>query len=183
VSAPNSNLAGTKALLLDMVAEANDLKRAAGGSITDAVAGWLAPQYLLAAREKLSGMEGARRWDILRSFVEDWAMLRHGDHTAERLQIERDRLKLSERDAEQRWLPKIDAGLDALGKEIKQNPEARAAYEHFRKLVRAGEEPQKEKEFWERLKQPKIRREVFAELTRGLSPETLERIEAELHRP
>ena len=38
-----------------MVAEANDLERTVGGSITDAVAGWLAPQYLLAARRKVIG--------------------------------------------------------------------------------------------------------------------------------
>ena len=37
-----------------MVAEAQELKQSAGGSVTDAVAGWLAPKYLLAAREKLS---------------------------------------------------------------------------------------------------------------------------------
>jgi hypothetical protein len=92
VNAPNSNLAETKSLLLGMVAEAADLKRAVGGSITDAVAGWLAPQYLLAAREKLSGTDGARRWEILRVFVQDWATLRRGEHSAARLQLDRERL-------------------------------------------------------------------------------------------
>jgi hypothetical protein len=90
VSTPGSNLAETKSLLLGMVAEAADLKRAAGGSITDAVADWLAPQYLLAAREKLSGAEGVRRWEILRAFVQDWAMLRRGEHSAARLQLDRE---------------------------------------------------------------------------------------------
>jgi hypothetical protein len=92
VSAGNSNLAGTKSLLLDMVAEAQELKSVAGGSVTDAVAGWLAPQYLLAAREKLDGAEGARRWEILRLFAQDWATLRRGDHSAARLQLDRERL-------------------------------------------------------------------------------------------
>lgn len=90
MSTPGSNLAETKSLLLGMVAEAADLKRAAGGSITDAVADWLAPQYLLAAREKLSGAEGVRRWEILRAFVQDWAMLRRGEHSAARLQLDRE---------------------------------------------------------------------------------------------
>ena len=90
MSTPGSNLAETKSLLLGMVAEAADLKRAAGGSITDAVADWLAPQYLLAAREKLSGAEGVRRWEILRAFVQDWAMLRRGEHSAARLQLGRE---------------------------------------------------------------------------------------------
>lgn len=92
MNAPNSNLAETKALLLDMVAEARDLKSAAGGSVTDAVAGWLASQYLVAAREKLTATNGTGRFEVLRTFVQDWAMLRHGDHTAERLHIEREKL-------------------------------------------------------------------------------------------
>jgi hypothetical protein len=53
----------------------------------------------------------------------------------------------------------------------------------LRELVRAQEKPQPEKEFWEWLKQPEIRQEVLSELTRGLSPETLAQIEAELHQP
>jgi hypothetical protein len=85
-------IAEIKSLLLGMVAEANELKSAMGGSITDAVADWLAAQYLLAAREKLSGAEGARRWEILRLFVQDWAMLRRGGHSAARLQLDREEL-------------------------------------------------------------------------------------------
>jgi hypothetical protein len=91
MSAGNSNLAGTKSLLLEIVAEAQELKTAAGGSVTDAVAGWLAPQYLMAAREKLSA-GGAGRFEVLRTFLHDWAKLRHGDHTTERLAIEREKL-------------------------------------------------------------------------------------------
>jgi hypothetical protein len=56
------------------------------------VADWLAPQYLQAAREKLSGAQGAQRWEILRVFVQDWAMLRRGDHSAARLQLDREEL-------------------------------------------------------------------------------------------
>ena len=97
---PNSNLAGTKSLLLGMMAEARELKQAAGGSVTDAVAGWLAPQYFLAAREKLDGAEGARRWEILRLFAQDWATLRRGDHSAARLQLDRERLAFERKCAE-----------------------------------------------------------------------------------
>jgi hypothetical protein len=84
--------AEVRAMLTEMVAEAADLKRAVGGSISDAVADWLAPQYLLAARDKLSGTDGARRWEILRAFVQDWAMLRRGDQAAARLQLDREEL-------------------------------------------------------------------------------------------
>ena len=104
MNAPNSNLAETKALLLGMVAEAADLKRTAGGSITDAVAGWLAPQYLLAAREKLTATDGTGRFEMLRTFIQDWAKLRHGDHTAERLHIEREKLDELKKDDQRKAL-------------------------------------------------------------------------------
>jgi hypothetical protein len=84
VNTANSNLAETKSLLLGMMAEAKEMNQAAGGSVTDAVAGWLAPQYLRAAREKLAGTEGMARFEMLRTFVQDWAMLRRGDHSAAR---------------------------------------------------------------------------------------------------
>ena len=163
-----------------MVAEAQELKQVAGGSVTDAVAAWLGPQYLMAAREKLSAMGGAGRFEVLRTFMQDWAMLRHGDHTAERLHIERQRLELAKQDAQKRWEPKIEAGLDALAGAFKRNPKLLAGWEALREQVRAEERPQREKEFREWLQRPEIRKEVFSDLTRGLSPETLEKIEREL---
>ncbi len=72
--------------------EGADLKQAMGGSITDAIADWLAPQYLLAAREKLTGAPDARRWEILREIVQDCTVLRRGDHSAARLQLDREEL-------------------------------------------------------------------------------------------
>jgi hypothetical protein len=141
VNAPNSNSAETKSLLLGIVAEAADLKRAAGGPITDAVADWLTPQYLLAAREKLAGTSGTGRWDILRAFVQDWTMLRRGEHSAARLQLDREELD---------W-------------------------------QRANSQSQKERDFREWIKRPEIRKELFPDLTRGISPETLKKIERELH--
>ncbi len=179
--APNSNQAETKALLLSMVAEADDLKRTAGGSVTDAVAGWLAPQYLVAAREKLTATNESGRFEVLRTFVQDWAMLRHGDHTAERLHIERERLKLAKRDTRKKWETKIQAGLDELKKEINHNPETKAAWQKLYELVMPDIESKDDKKFREWLKWPEIRKEVFSELTRGLKPETLQKVEEELH--
>jgi hypothetical protein len=92
MSAPNPNLAKTKSLLAEMVAETQELKQAAGGSVTDAVAGWLGQQYLLAARERLTDSEGKGRFEVLRLFMQDWAMLRRGDHSAARLQLDREEL-------------------------------------------------------------------------------------------
>ena len=77
-----------------MVAEAKELDEAAGGSITDTVARWLGPQYLLAARKKLDASDENARFEVLRTFVQDWALLRRGDHSAVRLKLEREELEL-----------------------------------------------------------------------------------------
>jgi len=140
VSTPNSSLAETKSLLAGMVAEAQDLKQAAGGSVTDAVAAWLAPQYLLAARAKLTASADAGQFEVLQTFLHDWALLRRGDHSAARLQLDREELD---------W-------------------------------QRANSQSQKEKEFREWIQRPEVRREFLPELTRGISKETLEKIEREL---
>jgi len=99
---PASKLSEAKAALLAMTEEAAELKRAVGGSITEAVADWLAPQYALAARERLAVAEGVERWEILRAFVEDWALLRRGNHQAERLEIEREELELARTQSKER---------------------------------------------------------------------------------
>ena len=93
MSAPNSNPGKALQVLRDMVAEAQALKEAAGGSVTDALAAWLAPQYLLAAREKLAASDEAGRFEVLRTFMHDWALLRRGDDAAARLQLDREELE------------------------------------------------------------------------------------------
>ncbi len=90
MSRPTANRAEALNAVREMAAEARELQAAAGGSVTDAVAGWLAPQYLLAAREKLAAADGAGRFDVLRTFVQDWHLLRRGDLAAARLQLERE---------------------------------------------------------------------------------------------
>ena len=94
MSTPGSNLAKTKALLRDVAAEAMELQQAAGGSVTDTVAGWLASQYATAAYEKLAGAAGGQRWEIRRAFVQDLTLLRRGDHAAARPQWDREQLDL-----------------------------------------------------------------------------------------
>jgi hypothetical protein len=124
-----------------MAKEAAELKQAVGGSVTDAVADWLAPQYLLAAREKLGGAEAARHWEVLRTIIQDWTLLRRADHSAARLQLDREQLD---------W-------------------------------QRANSQLEKEKEFREWLKRPDIRKEIFPEPSRGITTETLKKIEEALH--
>lgn len=140
-SAAGSPLAETKAALVAIAAEADQLQHAVGGSITEAVAGWLAPQYALAAREQLAELEGADRLKLLRAFVQDWALLRHGDQTTERLRIEREWLAVSSRDADLKWKRKIIVGLETLKLYVDKHPKAAAAMAELFRQVRHPFDP------------------------------------------
>jgi hypothetical protein len=131
-----SAFAEAKAALVGMAAEANELQRAVGCSITDAVAGWLAPQYALAAREQLAKLEGEERLKFLHAFVQDWALLRHGDQTAERLAIECERVAVATQDTHFKWKRKIVIGLQALDTYVSKHPKAKAALDELSRQVR-----------------------------------------------
>jgi len=114
VSAPDSNLAEVKAMLTGMAAETEDLKRAAGGSITDVAAGWLTPQYLLAVREQLAALAASPdRFKLLRLAAGDVVALQRGGHSAARLQLDREKLEL-ERQKHQDALAKARAEVQKL---------------------------------------------------------------------
>jgi hypothetical protein len=130
-----------KAALVAIAAEANELRQTVGGSITEAVVGWLAPQYVLAAREQLAELQGADRLKLLRAFVQDWALLRHGDQTAERLRIEREWLAVASRDADSKWKRKIIIGLETLKVYVDKHPEAKAALDELWRQVRHPFDP------------------------------------------
>ena len=137
----DSQLAEAKELLAGMAKEAAELKQAAGGSVTETVADWLGPQYVLAVREQLAGADAERRLAILRSFVQDCALLRRGDQAAARLQLDREKLD---------WL-------------------------------RANGQAHKEIEFRAWLQRPDIQEELFPKGKGGITPETMEKIIAELN--
>jgi hypothetical protein len=141
VSTHDSAIAEAKTALLAMAAEAHELQQAVGGSVTDAVAGWLAPHYALAAREQLAELEGEDRLKLLRAFVQDWALLRQGDQTAERLRIERQRLAMEEQDSLGKYKRKLIVGLEAMHTYMKHHPEAKAAFDAFVKQVRHPLDP------------------------------------------
>src|SRR5713101_3484058 len=70
------------------------------GSLTDTLAFWLVARYALATRRVAE--TGAREgWRLLREMCGDIVALRKGDHTAEGLQIERERLELERKTAEE----------------------------------------------------------------------------------
>src|SRR5260370_19390085 len=70
------------------------------GSLTDTLAFWLVARYALATR-RVAETGGREGWSLLREMCGDIVELRKGDHTAERLQIEREQLELERKKAEE----------------------------------------------------------------------------------
>ena len=88
---------GMETMLAGMVAETGEWKRAAGGSITEVAAGWIAPHYLVAVRGRLAALpEGPERFALLRLAVGDAVALQRGGHYAARLQLEREWLEFDQ---------------------------------------------------------------------------------------
>src|SRR5450432_905689 len=65
--------------------------------LTDTLALWLAARYAVATR-RVAEAEGVEGWRLLRELCGDLVELRRGDHSAQRLRMERERLEL-EREA------------------------------------------------------------------------------------
>src|SRR5207302_1388539 len=80
--------------------------------LTDTLALWLAARYAVATRRVAETGE-REGWRLLREMCSDVVELRKGDHTAERLQIERERLKLEKEKTKEQ----IDEKLEALLKQ------------------------------------------------------------------
>jgi hypothetical protein len=90
-----------QAVLAEMAVEVAEFKRTLDGSITEMMAGWLTPQYLVAAREQLAAVPNeVERWKLLRLMASDLTELRRCDLNAERLELERERLALERTCAE-----------------------------------------------------------------------------------
>ncbi|MCE9609885.1 MAG: hypothetical protein K8R23_06710 [Chthoniobacter sp.] len=143
-----------QAALVAMALEAKEAKQIAGGSVTEVVTGWVAARYAQAAREQLAEREGEERLELLHTLAQDWALLRKGDQTAERLDIERERLLVeqkrqlyAENDSVWRWKTKMAAGLDTINTYVAAHPKARAAFDAFlEQLPSASPEIQKWKD-------------------------------------
>ncbi len=86
-------MAEARELLAVMAGDTAEIKDAARGSVTDTVANWLAPQYLLAAKEKLRGLTGDDRLAVLQRIIMDWSWLRRGELASARLQLRREQLE------------------------------------------------------------------------------------------
>ena len=73
--------------------DAAELKAEGRPPLTDTLALWLAARYAVATRQ-VAQTEGPEGWRLLREVCADVVELRRGDHSAERLRIERERLEL-----------------------------------------------------------------------------------------
>jgi len=74
--------------------------------LTDTVAHWLAARYAVATR-RVAETGGREGWRLLREMCGDVVELRKGDHSAERLRIERERLELEKAKSEEQIRQKL----------------------------------------------------------------------------
>jgi hypothetical protein len=75
-------------MLAEMARDSAECRQAAGGSVTETVSGWLAIEYVIAARARLAQRKGGPRLKILRDIVHDWAILQRGERSAARLKLD-----------------------------------------------------------------------------------------------
>src|SRR5438270_9233815 len=92
--------------------------------LTDTLALWLAARYAVATR-RVAETGGREGWRLLREICSDMVELRKGDHSAERLQIERERLKLEKEKTEKH----VSEKLQQLLKQSQTNGESLSAEE------------------------------------------------------
>lgn len=74
--------------------DAVELQAEGSPPLTDTLAVWLAARYAVATRG-LATLEGPEQWRQLRELCADVVELRRGDHSAERLRLEREELGLA----------------------------------------------------------------------------------------
>jgi hypothetical protein len=78
---------------------------------------------------------------MLRQMCADVVELRRGDHTAQRLLLERERIAAQTLDAEHKWKRKVVVGLEALSKYVEKHPQAKAAFDEIARQVRHPFDP------------------------------------------
>ena len=80
----------------EIVAEVASLKEAGAEALTDTLAHWLTAHYVTAAKRAAAnaGPDGLDL-TVLRGLIADVVALRRGDHSAERLSVEREQLELN----------------------------------------------------------------------------------------
>lgn len=92
--------------------------------LTDTLAHFLVARYAVATR-RLAETGGREGWRLLREMCSDVVELRKGDHSAERLQIERERLQLEKERSEKQIREKVAELTKQQKKEERLSPEER----------------------------------------------------------
>ncbi|MGA2555115.1 MAG: hypothetical protein ABSG04_02450 [Verrucomicrobiota bacterium] len=75
------------------LAQSSRLAQAGQGNVSDHLAAFLATRYALATRQLAGQMDERQHFKLLRALSHDVAGLRRGDHRAEHLRLERQRLE------------------------------------------------------------------------------------------
>jgi len=99
-----------------MEAETAAIRPQDGGSVADTLAGWLATRYVVTARH-LATEAGEDGMDLptLSALTADVVALRKGDHSAERLRIERERLEIERERGEKNMQARFEEWLKQPG--------------------------------------------------------------------
>jgi len=87
--------------------DAAEWAREGHAPLTDTVAHWLAARYAVATR-RVAETDGREGWHLLREMCGDIVELRKGDHSAERLRIERERLELEKEKTKEQIHEKLE---------------------------------------------------------------------------
>ena len=106
-------------------------------SLTETLAVWVAARYAVATRTVVEA-EGEKGWKLLREMCADVRALRRGNHSAQRLELERERLAVARHDGELKWKRKIEIGLETLTKYVAKHPQAEAAMRELARAVEGG---------------------------------------------
>jgi len=77
-----------------ITSEGGELAQTGDGALADKLAVWLVGRYVVATRQLLEKGNGPEAWKLLRELCHDLVALRRGDHGAEWLRLERERVEL-----------------------------------------------------------------------------------------
>lgn len=117
----SSDIANNPQKLLHRAAdEFEKSRKAARGSITHTMTGWLAAQYACATERKI-GSASPDHWDILNTCIINWTRLRRSDQAADRIEIARDQVEINRSNSAAQKEQEIRA--------IMKNPDLRQKYE------------------------------------------------------
>ena len=93
-----------------VMSEGTELAETGDHVLADRLAVWLVGRYIVATRKLLENDDDASGWKLLREVCHDLVALRRGDHGAEWLRIEQERLKLlRQKNARERMKVKLES--------------------------------------------------------------------------